>query len=1223
MIISDLFARDIDRAINGVVMAQDKSAASEHQELDEYVVTRELQRHFAAFFDNYERGFDAPAANTGVWISGSYGSGKSHLLKVLSYLLENKESEGKHAIDYFDGKIADQMVYAKMRRCCDAPTETILFDIASLGSQWKEGDTAHTALLRAFERAFFEHLGFYAEDMKLPLLELNIEERGKTEEFRAAFERISEDTWVESRVGYKYFGDALVQALSEAGLMSSEAAWAWFKNDDDDAIAAKRFAQIVSRYVDDRSSKLGKDFRLVFMADEVGQFIGDDVSLMLDLQTLAHEFGSNCGGHVWIMVTSQEKIDNSTNVVGVDFSKILARFETRLLLSSSSADEVIQRRLLEKNDAAQSFLEQKYDDQSVSLKNVFTFEGSRTDLIGYGSRHDFVASYPFVNYQFKVLPDVMTAVSANNLRSSHMSTGERSMLSCFQDSAKAIEDDSFGSLAPFWRFFDTLWKDLDHGIIQVVERATRAAEDGHGLEADDVKVLKLLYLIRYIDYIKSNIENISILMVDRMDVDKVELKERIKKSLDRLVRENYVARQGDTYNFLTNEEQDISRKIREVEVDTASIIEKIKTSLFEGIYSKTKLRVGANDFPFDRYVDDSVYGVAQGGMKLNVVTVADQLSRASDTELAVASTGMALVVLADDVDYFEDLHNAAKIEKYCKSINVQQLPPSTQKIIAAKRQEERYIRKEAAELIKEAVVNARVAVNQSLINLSATKPADVFDQALSKLASAIFTKADYIAAPVKTDDDIRATLAGKNQQTLDGQGTKNMRAEKEVAEWLHVQTCLSQTATMGDVQRQFQKAPFGWREIDVANVVAQLVATQCATITVAGNTVSASDSRMVSYLRKDAEKAQVAERFKLDNKLIKNINRLLREIFRAQRTITDEDELKVTMEQTLVAHRDYCIELINGNFTGLAPAYPYPGKDVLEAGVKLLNGLLDQKNDTQAFFKAVLKAEDDIDDWYEQYEQVKEFFDSQKPVFDKAVGFMGLMHDEGFYMESDDEATAAIDKIAKILKNPRPYREIKDLQPNMAPVLEAHKKMVDKKRNSLLDDIDTQIEQVRSYAQEQDGYVKVAERAIENAGRMADSFKSRTHAEDTASGLASIKQQLMEWSDQACDKIDHAVEDEKTRMATERRMHEVTTSGEVVTKITETTAIPKTDAVPASKTADHVVKTAPATKIKKVKLSDLGERKKLSSEDDVNAYVEQLRARLLAELQNVDAIRLS
>ena len=81
MIIQDLFSKDINRNINGVVKVSQDDEASIKQELSEYVVTRELQRHFADFFESYTAAIDVPTDRVGVWISGFFGSGKSHFLK--------------------------------------------------------------------------------------------------------------------------------------------------------------------------------------------------------------------------------------------------------------------------------------------------------------------------------------------------------------------------------------------------------------------------------------------------------------------------------------------------------------------------------------------------------------------------------------------------------------------------------------------------------------------------------------------------------------------------------------------------------------------------------------------------------------------------------------------------------------------------------------------------------------------------------------------------------------------------------------------------------------------------------------------------------------------------------------------------------------------------------------------------------------------------------------
>ena len=442
-----------------------------------------------------------------------------------------------------------------------------------------------------------------------------------------------------------------------------------------------------------------------------------------------------------------------------------------------------------------------------------------------------------------------------------------------------------------------------------------------------------------------------------------------------------------------------------------------------------------------------------------------------------------------------------------------------------------------------------MAVNGSMIAIRATKPVDVFDQALSKLTNAIFTKADCIVDSAKTDEDIRATLRGANQMALGRPESQNARAEKEVADFLHAQTRLSLNTTMGDLQRKFQGAPYGWREIDIANVVAQLVVSQRATITAAGANVAPADSRMVAFLRKDADKAQVRERVKMSDELIKKVNRVLRETFDAKRDISNEDELTATVVETLKGFKNECVELTNNNFTGLAPAYPYPGLKVLEDGIKLTTRLLDNQNDAQTLFNAFVKAQDDLDDWKEDYDQVTFFFESQKPVFDKAVDFMGLMKDEDFYMDSNAQAVEANKRIEQILKNPRPYREVRELHELMEPVMVAHKQMVDAKRKEMLDDIATQMAQVHEYAQGQDGYAKLAERAIEDAGRMAKSFESRTHGAAKASELAALKQQLIEYCDRACENIDKTIDEEKARQLRESRRVEVMPSGETITMI--------------------------------------------------------------------------
>lgn len=1215
-IVRDLFAKDINRSINGVVKVQDSKDESIRQELDEYVVTRELQGHFATFFKAYGDAIDVHTDKIGVWISGFFGSGKSHFLKMLSYLLENRQIGGKSAIRYFDGKIVDPMVAAAMERACSVPTQAILFNIDSKAGQWKQGDTAPTALLRGFERMFYEARGFYGEDLKLAKLEDYIDSLGKTQEFREAFERVNGEPWLQARDTYSYFEDDVVEVLQSVLGMSEKAAWNWLEGSEDEVLAPDVFAKKVKDYVDAQAAAHGGNFRLLFMVDEVGQFITNDrdPSLMLSLQTIVEELGAACGGRVWVMVTSQEAIDNLSLPVGNDFSKIQGRFNTRLSLSSSSVDEVIQRRILEKTAPAADTLAQLYKQDSAVLKNNFTFEGSRADLAGYANSKDFVASYPFVGYQFKLLPDVMTEVRKHGVKAKHMSTGERSMLSAFQESAQAIQHDQTGALVPFWRFFDTISKDLEHGIIQVVVCAERAAENREGLEPYDVRVLKLLYLIRYIGYVKATVENVSILMVDSLDVDKRALKDRVKESLARLERENKVARQGDTYSFLTDEEQEIAQEIARTPIDNAKVIEYIKKRLFDSIYNAYKFHRDPNDFPFDRYVDGSIHGSSKGGMELSVVTMAGDLARADDAELALKSMDKAIVALGDEVDYWAPLVNAAKIRMYAQTRNLQELPPSTRQIVEAKMREAAYNEKEADALLSEAVLHARCAVDSRMVEVRATKPAQVFEQVLAQLCDVVFEKAGYIGAPVTSDSDIRSTLAGNVQVGLDGMDAGNTRALKEIEDYLKVQHQRHLDTAMGDIQRQYQQRPFGWREVDIANVVAQLVVEQRAQVLFGGQAVQANDSRMVALLRKDADKAQVRLRMRMSDRLLRATGELMCDLFDLKIVPSNEDKLVAELKERLEGLREACLAMARDYYTGIKPAYPYPGEDECEKMRSEVADVLKDQNEAEAFLTTFTKHEERLLGAKEDFDKVVEFFESnQRTAFDHARDF--LNRTEGIEYASDD-IPGAVENVAtvrEILKDPKPYGRIKDLQPLMDPVEDDMKKLLGIRRNEFLCRIESDLQDLRAQAESQKGFVNQAKDAIADAGTKYESFKNRAHSAQSLNELSVVATNWGDWLSAAANEMYDAVDEARVRMDNERRTTEVMSTGEVVKKVSNKGAASSAP-VPAPK---------PQRKIKTVRRADLAKPSRLLSAEDVERYVDDLRSRLMQALAANDEIRIN
>ena len=217
------------------------------------------------------------------------------------------------------------------------------------------------------------------DDMKVASFERFLNQQGKLAAFKARFEEINGESWDKSREAFAFWEDDIIQALTEVTEMSESAARNWFSGEETVEISIDKLTREINEYIATKPA----NYRLLFLVDEVGQYIGDNSKLMLNLQTVVEELGIKCHGRAWVIVTSQEDIDSVTKVKGNDFSKIQGRFNTRLSLSSSSVDEVINRRLLEKNDDARQLLGLLYHQSVSAMRNLFTFkQGTRGDLKG-------------------------------------------------------------------------------------------------------------------------------------------------------------------------------------------------------------------------------------------------------------------------------------------------------------------------------------------------------------------------------------------------------------------------------------------------------------------------------------------------------------------------------------------------------------------------------------------------------------------------------------------------------------------------------------------------------------------------------------------------------------------------------------------------------------------------------------------------------------------------
>lgn len=1099
-----IYKSDINRDINGVIKVAQNDERSIEQELREYIITRELRKHFNTFFNNYEKSLSYPTDKIGVWISGFFGSGKSHFLKILSYLLSNDTVAGKPAVEYFADKFDDPMMFAQLERCAKVPTDTILFNIDSKSPINKD----KTAILRVFAKVFYEYRGFYGDDLKVAKLEQFIDKSGKMDAFKAKFAEVNGDEWENVRDAFAFFEDDIVETLMDTLGMSETAARNWFNGTETADMSIEQLVKEIKEYIDSK----GKDFRLLFMIDEVGQYIGSDGSLMLNLQTIVEEIGSKCGGRVWVMVTSQEAIDSITKISGDDFSKIQGRFNTRLSLSSSSVDEVIKKRILAKNETAEQMLSMSYGKNNAVLKNLFTFNDAVLDLKGYSSEYDFIETYPFVPYQFRLMQNVLAQIRKHGNSGKHLSGGERSMLSGFQEAAQAIEDKDENALVPFSLFYNTVHTFLESAIRRVIDRCQTAADSRDGIEQYDVSILKLLYLIRYVDDIKANVDNITTLMVDDIRADKINMRKSIQASLDRLVSQNYIARNGDTYTFLTDDEQDIERDIRNTPVDSAQITQSIAQIVFGDLYVSKKFKYGKYDFPYDQIIDETTIGQLTGSVRLRIVTVASDLYTAAEQSLIMRShvDNEAILVLSDEYPYFDDLENAAKIRKYVKSRNVAQLPEAIQHIIRGKQQQAAAYEKTAREHISSAIIEARVYASGDALTIKTSSVKDKIEGALTALVESVYSKLGYIQYNFDNDAELLRILTEPHKQMALGGGVavNNPEAVEEVERYLEMQGIKMLPTSMGDIQRRFSSIPYGWREIDIAAVIAGLVSIQKATIQYSGSVIQPSDKRIPDYLRRKTEidKTIVSRRTAIADSLMKRSREFLKEYFNTMDMPTDEDGVIAFVLESFSAEKDRFQELLNSQYS----SHEYPDKAVVENGVKLCDDLLSQRKDNTALLTKMVAMEDDFLDLAEDMCNVQAFFKNQKTIFDSANALLAALAAESEYLQAEQAATAALSQIRSIVKMPKPYRSISELPTLIQTVQMAYGQLLDLKKQEVYSEIQAAMGEIHQTAQfDQREIVSRADAALDAKKKAANAAETLTQLDAMRIQISNIRQQYI------------------------------------------------------------------------------------------------------------------
>jgi hypothetical protein len=812
MLIRDLFKKDINRHIEGVIKADDERDLL--NEVEEYVITGDVADGLDKFLENYTH----HPLNNGVWISGYFGSGKSHLLKILSLVLDGRPlGAGASAGDIFLPKIDDEIRRADMRKAVKIPSRSILFNI----DQKFDGIGGdHTApILEVFVKVFDELRGYYGKQGYIAKFEADLDEHNQFAAFKETYLRVNGSPWERDR-------DALATAKRKAfinaytthfNLSESDATNFLKQMRDDYRISPAEFAEQVKKYID----KQPPGFRLNFFVDEVGQFIAQDTGRMLNLQTIAESLATKCKGQAWVFCTAQADLGGilgeMSGVNADQISKILGRFPTQITLKSADVQEVIQKRLLAKQQDEPEVLTSVYDREKENLSTLFRFSDGGFSHKGWRGSDAFCGSYPFPPYQSDLFQIAIQQFSRHGaFTGKYRSVGERSMLEVFHQSAKTVSSAPVGALASFDLLYDGISASIRGDFQTSIGMAARTLGDGY-----PIRVLKALFLLKWVREFKATPQNIAILLIDQVVVDIRKHLHGVQEALNLLESQSFLQRNGDAYEFLTDIEKDIEVEIKNTEIESSNVSKLLTDILFADILRDPKIRYeNGQDYAYARRLDDQLVG-RDADFAINIVTP-EHDNHGDLQTLAAQNTGKAelLVILPSDARVIDEARLHLKTLKYIQQNTGANLDESRKAILTQRGTQNSARRSQLQSLCADLLGKAPLYLNGSRL-------ADIGEgDARNRISKASQTLVSFAYPSLRM---LRGTYdeAGLSKTLLDSDdllpGTPLTDAEQEVLTYVLRNQNSGERMTVEEILRHFQKRPYGWYPLAVLTQLARLL----------------------------------------------------------------------------------------------------------------------------------------------------------------------------------------------------------------------------------------------------------------------------------------------------------------------------------------------------------------------------------------------------------------
>lgn len=648
--INQILTLNLQEDIKNVIDLEDRSETETQQEIESYIVTEGIGRHLYEFTNQ----FTSNIKETGVWLSGFYGSGKSYFGKMLGYIIENQMIHGTSARERFIPRlkgVSDAGLIENAIRNLDAINSRVIFlDVAKQNTDRGLAFTLFANLLK--------NLGF--RDDIFGYMEFDLLLDGKYDEFKAIAQKLESKEWDELKKSNRHVAKVMRRVFAEMGYSDSD--YEDTKNVYSAAIddfSANKFKVELEKYL-----KFQPEETLVFIFDEASEAISQKKFTLLDLEGVSESL-SSVSNKVWTIAIAQEKLDDvisNANVNRSQLTKVTDRFKTKIHLESTEVDVIIRSRLLQKTEEATKDLFEYYKKNEGLISDVTNLKSSfptKTE-----SAEDFAIYYPFHKYQFDILQKFL--FSSNALVATQIAA-RGMIITTFDVLRKQMRDKELYSFTPGYAICNEAQTAPPISLVHKYDTAYKVLRNSDS-SIDGKKLLKTMHLLADSEVVAPTVENITKSYISDI-TSYYTIKPDIEEALSLLLEAKVLLLSNNNYKITSDLEGKMLEEMKDIDVELFSkkreLIKHLKEyKVFNSVASYSD---GSDFFKFSVLSDQDDELAASGSRNLKL-TVYSLFNLYDDREDFIEQLKLSTQHQKDTITLVPDISNFPKIDKLISEV---------------------------------------------------------------------------------------------------------------------------------------------------------------------------------------------------------------------------------------------------------------------------------------------------------------------------------------------------------------------------------------------------------------------------------------------------------------------------------------------------------------------------------------------------------------------------